>query len=226
MTIDDKHLQPLYTMLGHDFAAPALLMQALTHPSLEGSANYQRLEFVGDRVLGLAIAELLYKRFPNVKEGGLSVRLAALVRKETLAEVALKIGLDRHIHMAASADDAAGRGKASIVADVCEAVIGAIYLDGGFAPAARFVARHWRDRITAEATAVKDAKSALQEWAQGRRLAPPLYRVMGQSGPDHSPSFTVQVSVEGVEPLQASGTSKRQAEQAAAEALLAIIKES
>lgn len=224
--IDDKHLQPLYRMLGHEFGSPALLMQALTHPSLEGAQNYQRLEFVGDRVLGLAIAELLYKKFPNVKEGGLSVRLAALVRKDALAEVALKIGLDRHIRMAASADDVAGRGKSSILADVLEAVIGAIYLDGGFAPAARFVALQWQDRIVAEATAVKDAKSALQEWAQGRGLNPPVYRVLEQSGPDHSPSFAIEVTIEGLNPIKASGASKRQAEQAAAEAMLARIKES
>jgi ribonuclease-3 len=226
VTIDDKHLKPLYHLLGHEFKTPLLLVQALTHPSLEGALNYQRLEFVGDRVLGLAIAELLYNKFPNVKEGGLSLRLAALVRKEALAEVALKIGLDRHIRMAASADDAAGRGKSSILADVCEAVIGALYLDGGLAPAARFVAKHWQDRIAAEATAVKDAKSALQEWAQGRGLNPPAYNLVEQSGPDHEPSFKVEVRIEGLAPLQATGASKRQAEQAAAEAMLAGIKES
>jgi ribonuclease-3 len=225
LSIDEKYLEPLYKSLGHEFSNPALLTQALTHPSLEGAVNYQRLEFLGDRVLGLSIAEILYTEFPNVKEGGLAVRLAALVRKDALAQVAAQIHLERYIRLAASADEERERGKVAIQADVCEAVIGALYLDGGIDVAKRFVARYWHVLIMAKATAVKDPKSLLQEWAQARGFVPPVYIEIERSGPDHSPRFIIEVRAGDRQPVRAAGGSKRLAEQAAAEAMLKEIKE-
>ncbi len=221
----DKHLDPLYKILGYRFIEPALAMQALTHPSLDGGNHYQRLEFVGDRVLGLAIAELLFKTYPNVKEGGLAVRLAALVRKEALADVAESIGLYPFIRMSSSAEDKSGRGREAILADVCEALIGAMFLDGGLDVAAKFVVKNWQDMLADKTTARKDAKSMLQEWVQGMGLPAPVYRKKDRTGPDHQPIFTVEVIVENHSPVEAKGSSKRAAEQAAAEAMLEMVQQ-
>ena len=218
-----SHLEPVYALLGHRFENPVLLEAALTHPSLEGSTHYQRLEFVGDRVLGLIIATRLYDRFPKLKEGGLAVRLASLVRKETLAEVAAEARIEPFIRMAASALDA--RGREAIAADALEAVIGALYLDGGLDAAAHFIAHYFEPRLDTEAVARKDAKSALQEWAQGRGLPPPVYHEVGRSGPDHQPVFEVEVTAGDQPPTTGCGGSKRLAEQAAAELLLNKIKD-
>lgn len=207
-------------VLGHRFSDPGLLQAALTHPSVAGPVNYQRLEFLGDRVLGLVIAAWLYESFPQEPEGKLNRRFSALVRREALAEVAGETGLDGLIRLEAGAESEGARKLPAVLADVCEAVIGALYLDAGLAAAEAFVTAHWAARLKAGPAVYKDAKTTLQEWAQGRRLPLPAYRVAERRGPDHSPEFVVAVSVEGVGEAQAAGTSKRLAEQAAAAAML------
>jgi len=217
---------PLDRVLGYEFRQPRLLREALTHPSHAGGGHrrpdrYERLEFLGDRVLGLVVAEMLMARYPADDEGALSKRLVALVRREALVDVARRIGLDAEIAMAsAPPGDERRRARESAVADGCEALIGALYLDGGLAAAAPFVRRHWEPLLETMPAPPSDAKTALQEWAQARRRALPCYEVVGREGPAHSPVFTIEVRVEGEEPVVATGPSKRAAEQAAALALL------
>ncbi|OAN50815.1 ribonuclease III [Paramagnetospirillum marisnigri] len=213
------------TVLGHRFARPELLTQALTHPSIsqgrrKQSAPYERLEFLGDRVLGLVVADMLFNAFPDEAEGALARRFTGLVRREAVARVALAIGLDDRLSMAKGDEEAGGRANQGILADACEAVIGAIYADGGFEPAARFVRRHWAALMDEAAAPPKDAKTALQEWAQGRGKPLPIYTVAGAEGPPHEPIFLVEVTVEGAGSAQGRGSSKRLAEQSAAAALL------
>jgi ribonuclease-3 len=209
----------LQDRLGHAFADDSLLRQALIHPSADG-ANYQRFEFLGDRVLALVVAEWLLETFPGADEGELAVRFNALVRKEACAEVAERIGLGQHIVMGGGEEKAGGRRKAAILADVCEAVIAAIYLDGGLAAATRFIRSEWSPMFGRSSIVPRDAKTSLQEWAQAAGKPVPKYILNGRSGPDHAPEFTVSVEVEGQDALQARGASKRQAEQAAARAML------
>ena len=211
--------------LGHRFARPGLLGLALTHSSApsNGRSN-QRLEFLGDRVLGLVVAQALYERFPDEEEGALAPRLAALVRRDTLARVARDIGLGGHVVMSQGEEESGGRDNPSILADACEAVIAALYLDGGMESAQQFIRRHWLPLMEEDQSPPKDAKTKLQEWAQGRGLALPKYTETGRQGPAHAPVFSVQVSVEGADPAAATGPSKRAAEQAAASALLERIK--
>ncbi|RXF73875.1 ribonuclease III [Hansschlegelia zhihuaiae] len=216
----------LEARLGHVFADRTLLERALTHitaaRSKEGRlGSYQRLEFLGDRVLGLAVADMLIGAYPTADEGELSRRLAELVRAETCAEVAEAMELGPYIRLGAGEAGSGGRRKAAILSDVCEAVIGATHLDGGYAAAAALVERFWGERLLAPKRPLRDPKTELQEWAQGRGLAAPVYREVARSGPDHNPQFRVAVMVEGVEEAQGGGRSKRAAEQAAAEALLA-----
>jgi len=218
-------LDLLSDRLGHAFAKPALLREALTHPSASGrrggkSLNYQRLEFLGDRVLGLIVAELLYREFPREPEGDLARRLAALVREETLAQVAEDLELGEFMVIAGSEEGAGERANPSLLSDVCEAAIGALYLDGGLEAARAFIERCWRPLLAADLEPPQDAKTALQEWAQGRGLPLPSYREVAREGPDHEPRFTVAVSVAGHEAAEGEGRSKRAAEQAAAERLL------
>jgi ribonuclease-3 len=208
--------------LGHRFAKPKLLMRALVHRSAAAAdtLSYERLEFLGDRVLGLVIAEMLYERFPGEAEGPLARRHAALVRKEALARVADEVSLGRYIILSKGEEDAGGRENTAILADVCEAVLGALYLDGGLAPAKAFIGQHWPAMMEEAAAPPKDAKTALQEWAQQRGKPLPVYETLECTGPDHSPQFTVEVSVKGLAPLTATGPSKRAAAQAAARSLL------
>lgn len=209
--------------LGHGFRDQELLHHALVHSSAsagKGTATYERLEFLGDRVLGLVVAEMLYRRFPGEAEGALARRHAALVRREALARVAETVGLGQYIVMSRGEEDAGGRANPAILADVCEALLGALYLDGGLAAAAAFINAHWPGMMEEALAPPKDAKTALQEWAQSRGLALPTYETVDLQGPDHSPVFTVRVSVTGFPPAEASGASKRAAAQAAARALL------
>lgn len=219
--------ESLEQALGHRFTRPGLLGLALTHSSAarDGPSN-QRLEFLGDRVLGLVVAETLYERFPDEEEGALAPRLAALVRRDALVRVALDIGLGLHVVMAQGEEEAGGRDNPGILADTCEAVIAALYLDGGMEPAERFIRRHWLALMEEDSAPPKDCKTELQEWAQGRGrgLALPAYTETGREGPAHAPVFSVQVSLEGIGPAAATGPSKRAAEQAAAAALLERIK--
>lgn len=208
--------------LSYHFKDRALLEQALTHRSVEtaGGTDYERLEFLGDRVLGLVVTEMLMEAFPAEREGALAKRLAALVRQEALAAVARDIGLGRHIRLSRGEAEGGGRENDAILADVCEAVIAAIYHDGGLDAARGFIERHWRDRLQSVEAPPQDAKTTLQEWAQGRGLALPSYSIVAREGPDHAPAFTVQVALADGQSAEGRGPSKRVAEQAAAHELL------
>lgn len=212
----------LFAILGHEFKDPELLQEALTHRSAShGRDNgYERLEFLGDRVLGLCIADMLMQAFPDEPEGALSRRLNALVRQETLAEVAEELGFQTHIYVGRAEEDSGARANPAILSDICEAVIAAMYIDGGLEVARAFIVKNWRHRLEKSSRPPKDAKSSLQEWAMARKLPLPEYEIAEKSGPDHAPVFTIKVSVRGREPAQAQGESKRNAEQKAAAILL------
>jgi ribonuclease-3 len=218
--------------LGYDFKQPELLERALTHSStlvgVSGGAaekSYERLEFLGDRVLGLIAADMLIEAFPNENEGQLARRHVALVRQEALARVALDIDLGPYLNVARSEEESGGRNNPAILADACEAVIGALYLDGGLETAGRFIRSAWRAMLAETPSPPKDAKTALQEWAQGRGLPLPGYREVSREGPDHGPVFTVEVQVQGFEPMSGQGASKRAAEQRAAEEMMKKVKD-
>jgi ribonuclease-3 len=212
----------LESTLGHDFKNPDLLTEALTHRSAAGdlTPSNERLEFLGDRVLGLVVAEMLIARFPTAEEGELSRRHTALVRREALAEVAERIGLEAHV-IFGPADAKAGRENASLLADACEAVIGALFLDGGLDVARSFIEDAWKAMIADGDAGRRDAKTRLQEWAQARGRPLPDYEVSDREGPAHAPRFVVTVHIDGEAPASGEGGSKRAAEQAAAAALLA-----
>ena len=212
--------------LGHAFRDPALLVRALTHSSLssETRADNQRLEFLGDRVLGLVMAEALLEADAGAAEGTLAPRFNALVRKETCAEIAAGIGLGEVLKLGRSEMLTGGRRKAALLGDAMEAVIAAVYLDGGFANARALVLRLWGDRIARVEADARDAKTALQEWAQARGMPPPAYREIARSGPDHAPQFTIRAELENGGSAEARAGSKRAAEQAAAAALLSQVE--
>ncbi len=221
--LDDRlNVDALAERLGHRFGDPDLLARALTHASAQGGGEtYQRLEFLGDRVLGLVVADMLFNAFPDAEEGELSPRFTRLVRRETCADVAREADLGPHIRLGSGESTSGGRSKDAILADVCEAVMGAIYLDGGLDAARRFIERYWQDRLRQPVTRLKDAKTALQEWAHAQGVQEtPVYREVGRAGPDHAPVFTVSVEVAGREAAAGEGPSKRIAEQNAAEAML------
>lgn len=228
-------LEGLAAALGHRFANPDLLADAVTHPSLMGLQRvgrdgrrpqqgpglaYERLEFLGDRVLGLTIAEWLLERFPDEREGALAKRHASLVQREALGRVADGIGLGAYLRMTAGEVLGGGRSNRTILGDACEAVIGALYLDGGFDAARRFIRQAWADQIDGSQAPPLDPKTALQEWAQGRGKPLPTYELTERTGPAHEPVFHVTVRVAGMEPESGSGSSKRAAEKMAASALL------
>lgn len=211
--------------LGHQFKQPDLLQEALTHPSLAGKQRkkgptaYERLEFLGDRVLGLIIAEWLYKKYPDSSEGDLAKRHAALVNREALRAIAVEIDLKRYLYLARGEDASAGRKNLATLPDAMEAVIGALYLDGGLKAASDFIHRFWQKDVAIE-EAPDDPKTLLQEWVQGQALPLPVYRVVEHSGPAHAPKFVVEVTVKDHPPAVADGNSKRAAQKAAAELLL------
>ncbi len=213
--------------LGHRFSEPALLVEALTHPSHGPSQrpDNQRLEFLGDRVLGLIMAEALIEADPTAKEGQLAPRFNALVRKETCADVARQIGLGDVLKLGRSEMMSGGRRKAALLGDAMEAVIAAVYLDGGFDAALPLVRRLWGDRVTLVEADARDAKTSLQEWAQARGLAPPSYVEIGREGPDHAPVFTIEARLGSGETAIARAPSKRQAEQAAAATLMGQVSD-
>ena len=211
--------------IGYRFQDAVLLEQALTHISaLTGMRNragsYQRLEFLGDHVLGLVVSDMLFRAFPKADEGEMSRRLADLVRKEACADVARSIELGEAIRLGASEANAGGRSRAAILADVCEALIGAIFVDGGYPAASAFIERLWGARMRTPARPLRDSKTALQEWAQARGLPTPAYRELERKGPDHDPEFRVLVELPALTPAEGLGRSKRAAEQAAAAAML------
>ncbi|MFD2172808.1 ribonuclease III [Rhodobacter lacus] len=208
--------------LGHRFESPEILVRALTHSSL-GSAtrpDNQRLEFLGDRVLGLSMAEALFRADRSASEGLLAPRFNALVRKETCAAVAREVDLGAVLKLGRSEMMSGGRRKEALLGDAMEAVIAAVYLDGGFEVARALVLRLWGARIDTVEHDARDSKTALQEWAQARGMSPPRYETLSREGPDHAPQFRIAVVLDSGESAEAIAGSKRHAEQAAAKALL------
>ncbi len=224
-----KEPAQLEETIGYVFNDKDRLKLALVHSSThrrkkDGSnIDNERLEFLGDRVLGLVIADLLFNRFPKDREGDLARRHTALVRKEALARVAEMIALGDYIDMLPAEAALGGRENPAILANACEAVIAALFLDGGLNAAQNFITTFWQELVEEDPTPPQDSKTALQEWAQGRGLPLPSYRIIEQSGPAHAPEFIIEVSVLNHTPQRASGTSKRKAEQAAAGALLDVL---
>ncbi|MDD4919016.1 MAG: ribonuclease III [candidate division Zixibacteria bacterium] len=215
----------LEAALGRSFSRPDLLRSALTHAShlqdrKDAIVSYERLEFLGDRVLALVIADLLFARFPDEDEGALARRHAVLVSRESLVRVAEVLDLGAHMILSRGEEEAGGRNNPGMLADVCEAVIAALYLDGGLEVAAAFVRQRWASIMAQDPTPPKDAKTTLQEWVQARGLPLPVYREIGRQGPPHAPTFLIEAVIEGLPTAVANGTSKRAAEQAAARALL------
>ena len=208
--------------IGHRFANPERLERALTHASIRNPAggNYERLEFLGDRVLGLCVAELLFSHFRDASEGELSVRLNQLVSAHTCGEVADELGLHEFIRTGSDVKKLTGTRMANVRADVVESLIAAIYLDAGLEAARAFIHRYWKARSLADGGARRDAKTELQEWAHARFGVTPVYRVTSRTGPDHDPVFNVVVEVGGTQPASGESRSKRAAEQVAATALL------
>ncbi|MBB5220900.1 ribonuclease-3 [Amaricoccus macauensis] len=219
-----RAVEAVAARLGHRFARPELLIEALTHPSLATSAHNQRLEFLGDRVLGLVIAEALLAADPTAQEGALATRLNALVRKETCAEVAAELGIGTGLRMGRSEMLTGGRRKTALLGDAMEAVIAAVYLDGGYDAARRLILDVWGERITGANVVTHDAKTALQEWAQARGLPPPEYVDVSRDGPDHAPVFRVAARLADGRAAEGEASSKRAAQQAAAETLLASLE--
>ena len=209
-------MHALQSRIGYTFHDEALLKLALTHPSLARGHSNQRLEFLGDAVLGMVVAHILYALFPDEQEGALARRQAALVRAETLTQVAREIELADALMIASSET----RDNASNLEDALESLIGAIYLDGGFTAVQHFIVPRWTELAQDIAAPPKDAKTALQEWAQGRALPVPVYTLLTSTGPAHAPVFTIEARVQGHEPTEAQASSKRAAEQIAAAKLL------
>lgn len=210
--------------IGYRFKDADLLVRALTHISaLAGgsrAASYQRLEFLGDHVLGLVISDMLFHAFPKGDEGELSRRLADLVRRETCADVARSINIGEAVRLGTSESNSGGRARTAILADVCEALVGAVFLDGGYAEATGLVERLWGERMRVPTRPLRDPKTMLQEWAQARGLPTPAYREVERLGPHHNPEFRIAVTLPEREPAEGRGRSKRVAEQAAAAAML------
>lgn len=217
-------LSTLEEGLGYVFRSKALLEHALTHASVRGArsgrADNERLEFLGDRVLGLAIAEMLAETMPEAREGELARAYNRLVRGETCARIGRELGLGLHLLLSGAEADSGGRDKDTILADAVEALLGAVFLEAGFTAARAVVHRLWRRRGEQVSRLAADAKSALQEWAQGQGLALPEYVEIARDGPDHAPRFTAEVRIRGRESARGAGASKRAAEQAAASELL------
>lgn len=225
----DVDLTALSKGVGHLFVRPELAAEALTHrsaldrqPELKAAFpnGNERLEFLGDRVLSLAMADFLLRRFPQEREGELARRHAALVRAETLVEIAAAIGLGSHLRLGDSERAHGNSVKPNILADALEALLGAIFLDAGLPAAAASIEFLWGERLNSQAAAPRDPKTALQEWAQARRLPLPAYREVDREGPPHEPVFVVDVALKGHDPAQGRGGSKREAERLAAMTLL------
>jgi ribonuclease-3 len=205
--------------LGYDFKDAALLKRALTHAGANSAQSNERLEFLGDRVLALVVSETLYRLYPEEDEGALTRRVHALVRWEACAQVGEEIGLWDHLILT-RAEAAGGRARGPILGSACEAIIAALYMDGGMDAARAFIARWWEPMFANEATDARDAKTRLQEWSQARGAGAPVYSLSSQAGPDHAPRFVVEARVTGFDAMTGEGGSKRQAEQDAATKLL------
>jgi len=219
----------LAAKLGHVFHDPSMLRAALTHPSLSGakarmtSSAYERLEFLGDRVLGLIIAHWLYELYPQAEEGELAKRHASLVNRDILKDIAHAIHLEEHLLLASGGEANAPRKNLAALSDATEGVIGALYLDGGLAVAEQFIKRYWETVIKTVVTPA-DPKTALQEFVQGRGWPLPVYKIVERTGPPHAPRFKIEVQVKGHPPMLAEGGSKREAEKVAAQLMLLEIE--
>lgn len=229
--VQTNSLELIERITGHRFVKPVLLAEALTHRSaahargrcgVKGRGSNERLEFVGDRVLGLAMAEWLLERFPREQEGDLGPRLAALVSRQTLVGIAEKIGLSACLNVADNEAKAGVGTLATVLADAMEAVIGAIYLDAGLEPARRFIRCAWSELIEQQVKPPKDPKTALQEWGLARGLGLPQYRVDSHTGPSHAPTFVIRVSLGG-HSASAEASNKRDGERLAAAQLLELL---
>ncbi len=223
MAQTNHDLRLLEVSIGHKFDNRDLVNLALTHVSAANGRRetYQRLEFLGDRVLGLIVADMLYAAFPAAEEGELSRRLADLVRRESCAEVALEWGAEAFLRLGDGERQAGTSNRTAILSDICESLIGAVFLDAGYEAAKAVVSRAFEPRMRSPRRPLRDPKTALQEWAQARGLEAPLYREISRSGPHHAPEFTMSVSIAGFPPVEAKGMSKRGAEQAAAAGFIA-----
>jgi ribonuclease III len=224
----EKERAALEARIGYEFTDKSLLERALTHISaLSGGAtranSYQRLEFLGDHVLGLVISDMLYRAFPKANEGELSRRLSDLVRKEACAEVARAMDIGPALKLGNSESHAGGRLRTTILADACEALVGAVFIDSGYQAADALVVRFWKERMLKPMRPLRDAKTLLQEWAQGRGLPAPAYQELSRTGPHHEPEFRVAVMLPDRAQAEGLGNSKRAAEQAAAAAMLTSI---
>lgn len=219
-------IKAFQTRLGHEFARAELLIRALTHSSMAtpNRDDNQRLEFLGDRVLGLVMAEALLLHDKAATEGQLAPRFNALVRKEACADVAREVDLGAVLKLGRSEMLSGGRRKEALLGDAMEAVIAAVYLDGGFEAARSVVLRLWGGRVGAVEADARDAKTALQEWAQARGMPPPEYVELRRKGPDHAPVFTIEARLDSGQSAEATAGSKRQAEQTAAKALLLALQ--
>ena len=222
--LDDRPLsEAVQAVTGWTFTDVDLLRSALTHASARGAgegSDYQRLEFLGDRVLGLIVAQMVFEANPHAPEGELSLRLNALVNAETLAEIADEVGLSDLIVVGTELRTVTGRKRVNLRADVLEALIAAVYLEGGLDAARSFVLRYWQPRSQAPSAARRDPKTELQEWAHQAVREAPVYTVLSRDGPDHDPVFKVSVVVGKRKPAIGSGRSKREAEQLAATTML------
>lgn len=221
-------LKALEARLGHTFERPDLLVRAVTHSSMSSPTRQdnQRLEFLGDRVLGLVMSEALLEHDKSASEGQLAPRFNALVRKETCADVAREIDLGAGLKLGRSEMMSGGRRKQALLGDAMEAVIAAVYRDAGFDVARAMILRLWGSRVQSVEADARDPKTSLQEWAQARKLPPPHYEMVKRSGPDHAPVFTIAVRLENGLSAEATDNSKRKAEQAAAKALLSDVQTS
>lgn len=214
----------LEDIIGYAFKREHYLERALTHSSTNDDYNYQRLEFLGDRVLGLVISHALFEEFRGENEGGLAKRHTVLVQGSTLAIIAQAHNLGDFIILSDSERDAGGQMNENILADVVEALLGAVYLDGGYEAAQKVVLKLWGDNIKTLEHAPVDPKTELQEWVQARGLELPNYQILEKSGPDHAPDFIVQVAIQGYDPVSANGPSRRQAEKTVARKMLKTLR--
>lgn len=223
----NNKISAIEKLLGYDFNDKSLLETALTHSSVAGAHIYsnERLEFLGDRVLGIAVANILYHKFEAEDEGRLARRFAGLTSRDALAEIAGKIEIDKFVETSPADEDASNRGRQSLLADTLEAILGAMFLDGGLEVATDFISVNWADMIDGHIKPPKDAKTTLQEWTQGKGLGLPQYSIAEQSGPDHAPVFKIEVEISGYGKHSATGSSRRNGEMRAAEIMLSFIED-
>jgi len=212
MSFDPKSIEDLQKKIGYNFKDPNLLKIAMTHSSTGEQDNYERLEFLGDRVLGLVIASLLFNKFPSENEGDLAKRLASLVQGQTLADLSSRLSLGDYIFFSSAEAASGGAENDHILADVFEALIGALYIDSGYSECSKLIETHWQDVLYTMQSPPQHPKTAIQEWAQGKNLPLPSYDIISQSGPDHAPMFEVQLNIKGHPPISATGRSRAEAE--------------